>query len=75
MLLYVCTSLYAQSEADMPLPEPEEDPIEELLDSLMVHYQYDFTSSTAYDTLILNTRNYRSNAIPTFSTDVIQTRL
>lgn len=53
----------------------EEDPIEEMLDSMLMHYQYEITSSSTYDTLLLNTQQYRSNAVPTFSQDVVRDRL
>lgn len=75
MTLALSVNVWGQKdkkETTLPL---EEDPIEELLDSMMVQYEYDVSATSVYDTLLLNTQNFRSNAIPTYSEAVIKNRL
>lgn len=65
-------SLFAQG-GNLSLTEKKS--ITEKLDILKKDYAFDRTSSSIYDTIILNTNNYSPDKIPTFSKEVIQDRM
>ncbi len=53
----------------------EEDIIAQGLDSMDAHYGFTYPTSSLYDTLILNTYNFRSDDVPTYSDDILKQRL
>ena len=55
--------------------QEELSPIVARMDSMMKQYRYGETSSSIYDTLLLNQRNFRSNDVPAYSAEVITRRL
>ncbi|MEZ4849516.1 MAG: LysM peptidoglycan-binding domain-containing protein [Bacteroidia bacterium] len=53
----------------------DDDLIDESLDNFVKDYNHRNTSSSTYDTLLRNTRNFRSFEVPQYSTNEIENRL
>lgn len=53
----------------------EENPVVEQLDDFVKDYKYDKPTTTTYDTLLLNTNNFRSSEVPSYSANTIQKKL
>jgi membrane-bound lytic murein transglycosylase D len=53
----------------------DDDPVDESINSFIKNYNFENPSSSTYDTLLRNTRNFRSNEVPTYSANDIQNRL
>ncbi|MEM9934795.1 MAG: LysM peptidoglycan-binding domain-containing protein [Bacteroidota bacterium] len=70
--IFLLQIVYAQVNEKDP---DEIQPISALLDGLDKDYSFDNQVSSVYDTLILNTRNYRSNDVPVVRTNTIESRL
>ena len=55
--------------------EEENEVMEKQLNDFVKNYHYRSTSSTTYDTLLLNTENFEADEVPKYSAEVIQARL
>ncbi|MEM7370019.1 MAG: LysM peptidoglycan-binding domain-containing protein [Bacteroidota bacterium] len=51
------------------------EPVEEQLDAFMKDYHFRSPTSSTYDTLLLNTQNFKAHEIPKYSEQVIRRRL
>ncbi len=71
-ILILVNVAYAQVEIKS---SEETQPISELLDGLDRDYSFDNQVSSVYDTLLLNTNNYRSYEVPKVNTTTIENRL
>ncbi len=81
LTIFVCfcfsPSLLAQSgyiKTDVE-EESEDQGVNDGLDSLSIHYTFDNPTSSLYDTLIFNKYNFRSDEVPMYRDEVLESRL
>ncbi|GAB4429693.1 MAG: hypothetical protein OHK0039_48350 [Bacteroidia bacterium] len=55
--------------------EWDTDPVQESLDGFQKNYHYPRPTSTAYDTILLNTRDFAAQEVPRYAPAVIQRRM
>ena len=76
LLLLLCFGIWiAPVKSQTANDEEAMAPILSRLDSMMKQYRYGQTSSSIYDTLLYNKRNFRSNDIPSYTATQVSQRM